>query len=126
MKTASDLETYLISSELPHERIGDNMWVVSVDSGSMSHVVLWIDSDVVGFRLKVTDLGDKAPGPLMRKLLELNASELVHCAYGIEEDAIVLVASQLLSTFDLEEFQAILDSFGIAVSTHHSILSALL
>lgn len=126
MKTASDLESYLISSELPYERVGDNMWVVSVDSGSMSHVVVWIDADVVGFRLKVADLGEATPAPLLRKLLELNASELVHCAYGVEENAIVLVASQLMSTFDLEEFQAVLDSFAIAVSTHHSILSALL
>ena len=126
MKTASDLESYLISSELPYERVGDNMWVVSVDSGSMSHVVVWIDADVVGFRLKVADLGEATSASLMRKLLELNASELVHCAYGVEENAIVLVASQLMSTFDLEEFQAVVDSFSIAVSTHHGILSALL
>jgi hypothetical protein len=80
----------------------------------------------VGFRLKVVDLPSEPAPKLLHKLLELNASDLVHCAYGIEEQAVVLVASTLMSTFDRAEFQAILDAFAVAVSTHHGLLSELL
>jgi hypothetical protein len=126
MKTTSDLENYLMTSEFAYERLGESMWVISGDSGPLSHVVLWLDEDVVGFRLKVVDLPSEPAPKLLHKLLELNASDLVHCAYGIEEQAVVLVASTLMSTFDRAEFQAILDAFAVAVSTHHGLLSELL
>ncbi len=60
---------------------------------------------------------------LMRKLLELNATELVHGSYGIEESTVVLTEALQLETLDFEEFQASLDSIVLALDSHLSALA---
>ncbi len=126
MRTVEEIESWLIDLEQPFERVGPTMWVISVDAGALSRVVLYLDEGIAWFRLKVVDLGAEPPPAVFRRLLELNASELNHCAYGVEDNAVVLVASQVLETFDAQEFHAILDAFAVAVSTHHALLTQLL
>ncbi len=126
MRTVDDIESWLLQLDLPFERVAPSMWVISQDAGPLSRVVLFLDDGVAWFRLKVVELGTLHPTALYRRLLELNASDLIHCAYAIEENAVVLVASQVLATFDSAECQAVLDAFAVAVSTHHSALAELL
>ncbi len=60
---------------------------------------------------------------LFRRLLELN-SELMHGAYGLQGDQVVLSAAQQAATMDFEEFQAMIDEIGMALATHFDALSA--
>jgi hypothetical protein len=55
---------------------------------------------------------------LNRRLLELNASDLVHGAYGIEEDSIVMAEALELSHLDFEEFQSAYESITVALASH--------
>jgi hypothetical protein len=71
------------------------------------------------FRLKVLDVprdGQKC-AELYRKLLEANANELVHAAYGLEEDDVILTESLEVENLDFNEFQATIDSFQMALAT---------
>ena len=56
--------------------------------------------------------------PLNRRLLELNASDIVHGAYGIEEDAIVMAEALELSHLGYEEFLAAYESITVALASH--------
>jgi hypothetical protein len=63
--------------------------------------------------------GDKQlEATLNRRLLELNASDLVHGAYGIEEDAIIMSEALELSHLDYEEFRAAYESITVALASH--------
>jgi hypothetical protein len=55
---------------------------------------------------------------LSRRLLELNATDLVHGAYGIEDESIVMTEALELSHLDYEEFLAAYESITVALASH--------
>jgi len=55
---------------------------------------------------------------LSRRLLELNATDLVHGSYGIEEESIVMTEALELSHLDYEEFLAAYESITVALASH--------
>ena len=55
---------------------------------------------------------------LTRRLLELNASDLLHGAYGIQNAQIVLTEALELSALDFEEFLASYESMTLALASH--------
>ncbi|MCB9557157.1 MAG: hypothetical protein H6707_13700 [Deltaproteobacteria bacterium] len=122
MKNTDDIESYLIGMDASFEAIGDNIWVVK-DSGP--DIVVSIAGPLVVFRVKLLD-DDKVPDErrrdLYRSLLELNATEMIHGAYGLEEGAIVATAALELENLDLNEFQASIEDLGMAVSKHYQQL----
>ena len=90
----------------------------------------WSSEPVLLLRLNVMDLpgeGDLTdldlPGEgdltdLYRALLEWNATDMVHGAYGIEEGEIILSDTLELQTLDYEEVQASVESLQYAASSH--------
>ena len=61
---------------------------------------------------------DVAAAPIYKKLLELNASALLHAAYGLENEQIVLAAALELENLDLNELEAVLADIDVALSEH--------
>jgi hypothetical protein len=57
------------------------------------------------------------------KLLELNAADVLHGAYGLEKEKIVLTDTLEYDGMDANEFRATLDSFSLALTQHYPILS---
>ena len=55
---------------------------------------------------------------LNRRLLELNATDLVHGSYGISDHSIVLTETLELEHLDYEEFQSSFESLTLALATH--------
>ena len=52
------------------------------------------------------------------ELDELNATDLLHGSYGIEQDAVVLTEALELSHLDFQEFLATYESMTLALGTH--------
>jgi len=63
--------------------------------------------------------------PVMRRLLEFNQSDLLHAAYGLEGDRILLGAALELSNLDLNELEAVLADMDLAMSEHVPVLREL-
>ena len=124
MRTNEDIEALFIELELPFERLGEAMWVVVDESDHIESLVVYQTGTVLNFRVKVVALPENPSPELFRTLLELNAADMVHGAYGIEEDAVVLVESLEVENLDLNELQAVIESFGIALGTHHTRISS--
>jgi hypothetical protein len=123
MRNADDIESYLIRMEVHYEAVGDGIWVVK-DVGP--DLVLSLAESVAVFRVKVLEL-DKVPAgrreELYRRLLEFNAEEMLHGAYGVENGAVVVTSALQLENLDFNEFQATLDDIGMAVSNHYHELA---
>ena len=48
---------------------------------------------------------------------------MVHGAFGLEGDTVVIVHALELENLDLNEFQAVVDDMSLAVAKHHPTLS---
>lgn len=126
MKNSEDIESYLIQMNAQYESVGEDIWVVK-DTGP--EVVISITDPVVNFRAKVVDLvkvPDARRGQLYQKLLELNATDMVHGAYALEEGAVVITGAMQLKNLDFNEFQSTVDDISLALSNHYQTLSTLI
>ena len=113
MVTREDIERFLIRLELPYEELRESMWLV----GNGQEGVL-LRAEV----MRTPDDEELRQG-LFRSLLELNATDLVHGAYGLEGDDIVLTDALELADLDFSEVQASLDSILLALSAHYKVLA---
>jgi hypothetical protein len=120
MKTNEDLESYFIDLDIPFEPLGEGLWMARNGAAS---IVIAHTPPVVVFRVKMFEVPSKNREALYRKLLELNAEEMIHGAYAIEDDSIVLVDALQAENLDINEFQATVDSLALAVHNHHEVLA---
>ena len=120
MVNREDVVNFLNRMELDYEEVSDGMWLAYPDEEhGGTPLVISHAPPLLVFRLKVLDVprdGDKCH-QLYRRLLEANASEMVHAAYGLEEDDVILTDSLQLENLDFNEFQATVDSFQMAMAT---------
>ncbi len=123
MVSREDIESFLdrVSAEgATYDELEPGLWRVRPSGMLEADVVVHYNPPVVLMRLKVMDVpkDDAANGRLNRRLLELNASDLVHGSYGISDGAIVLTEALELSHLDYEEFQASYEGMTLALATH--------
>jgi hypothetical protein len=122
MKTAADVQSYLMKMELPSEEPREGTWVVRGLDG-IDNIVVTLAGPVLVFRVKVMDIPHHHREDLYRTLLELNATEMMHGAYGIEGEAVVISDALQLENLDYNEFAATVDDITLAVASHHGRLA---
>ncbi|MDQ3556498.1 MAG: YbjN domain-containing protein [Gemmatimonadota bacterium] len=120
MITQDDLESFLLRADLEHEEVGEGMWAVAGAGADGVRIIVNHSPPLLIFRVKVLDVPDseRRCAELYRRLLELNATDLVHGAYGIEGEDVILTETLELENLDFSEFQATIDSFGMALAGH--------
>lgn len=123
MVTKDDIEGFLdrLSGEgASYKEVENGLWVVKPGGSLDFDVVVHLSGPVVVLRVKVMELPTdrNALAQLSRRLLEMNASEMVHGSYGIEQNAIVITEALELSHLDFEEFLAAYESIAIALAAH--------
>jgi hypothetical protein len=81
-------------------------------------VVIHHSPPVVVLRVKVMSSPPTSAATLCRRLLELNATDLLHGSYGIQKGEVVLTEALELSHLDYEEFQASYESITLSLASH--------
>ncbi|MDR2069536.1 MAG: YbjN domain-containing protein [Spirochaetaceae bacterium] len=118
------IEQYLIDLLVTYREIGKNIWLIDDGEHSLAGVAVMLDEPLVVFRVVVMDVPRENRLELFTKLLELNASDVVHGAYALEDDKIVLIDTLEYETMDYTEFRATLDAFSLALTQHYPVLSS--
>lgn len=123
MVTRDGIEGFLdkIAAEgASYREIEPGLWAVTPAGSLGVDIIVHYTPPVVLFRVKVMDLPkeDGRGANLNRRLLELNATDLVHGSYGISDGAIVLTETLELEHLDFEEFLASYESMTLALATH--------
>jgi hypothetical protein len=123
MVTKEDIEGFLNRLDaggVSHSEVEPGIWVMKPGGALDFDVIVHFSPPVVVISVKVMPLPDdkQLEATLNRRLLELNASDLVHGAYGIEENNIVMAEALELSHLDFEEFQAAYESITVALASH--------
>jgi hypothetical protein len=112
----------MINLSLTYEELGESIWLVEDPEKGLGHVFVYADEPLVTFRAKVMEMPEKDRESFFEELLRLN-NEMIHGAYALEENNIVLVDTLESETMDLEEFRASLEAIGLALAQHYPRLS---
>ncbi len=109
-----------------YSEVEEGMWKLKPAGALGLDLVVHYSPPVVVLRVKVLDTNsnDSANAELYRRLLELNATELVHGSYGIEGDSVVLTEALELGHLDYAEFQAAYEGMTLALVSHLRQLGA--
>ncbi len=123
MVTREDVESFLdrLAAEgASYEELEPGMWLVTPGGELDVRLVVHYSPPVLLLRTKVMDVpqDEKAMSTLSRRLLEWNASELVHGSYGIEGDAVVISQALELTHLDFDEFLSSYESITLALASH--------
>jgi hypothetical protein len=128
MVTPEEIDRFLerLSAEgASYSEVEAGLWAVKPGGELDLTVVVHHSPPVVVLRVKVMTLPtNKADADkLCRRLLELNATDLLHGSYGIQQDEIVLTEALELSHLDYDEFLASFESITLALASHLRELS---
>lgn len=122
MTTNDQIEAYLIETELPFELVEDGLWLIHDDTDFIDNIVLIHAEPVVTFRVKLMEAPKEGRLELFTRLLELNATSMITGAFGLEEEAVVIVDTLQSENLDYNEFQGAIDSIALAIREHYEEL----
>ena len=119
IRSSDDLEAQLGRLERRYERTPDGTFILSLGPGLPPAALLLVPPVlVVQVAIGPAPADLSAAAPIYKKLLELNASALLHAAFGLENDQIVLAAALELDSLDLNELEAVLADIDVALGEH--------
>ena len=124
MATNRDIEAYFDELELDYKTVGEGIWVLNLEDQGVDNLVINHEPPVIVFRIKLMDAPEKNREQFFQRLLELNGTDLLHGAYALEENSLVLVDSLQSEHLDLNELEASIESLAFAATQNYSELSS--
>ncbi len=119
-RTARDVEAFLEKLGRHYEALQDHTYALQTAPG-LPPIALRISGPIVVVRVLIGEAPSgklQVEAPLFRRMLQLNASELLYCAYGIEDNKLVLSSAMELENLDLNELEAVLGDMDLALARH--------
>ncbi|NUP10563.1 MAG: hypothetical protein HOW73_31325 [Polyangiaceae bacterium] len=121
-RNADDVETYLLNLGRTFEKreVNGSSATFLITSPDTPVMAIRVAPPIVAINVNIgptpTDEGHQLR--FFRKLLELNASDLMHASYGLENGSIVLSAALALDNLDANELEATLSDIDVAIVRH--------
>lgn len=124
MVSGQDIEGYLIKMGVSYDELAQNTWMIRDAEDQVENLVVTLNDPVVLFSVKLAEI---PPGcdrlRLFEELLRLNASEMLHGAYGLDGNAIIATDTLQAENMDFNEFQASVDALNLSITTHYRRLA---
>ena len=117
------IEQYLIDLKYSYQEIKPNIWLLDDAEHDLEGMFIMYEEPLVIIRVQVMNAPEKNRQDFYKKLLELNATDMIHGAYGLEGEKVVITDSLECETLDYDEFRATLDAISLALTQHYPILS---
>ncbi|MCL2831902.1 MAG: YbjN domain-containing protein [Treponema sp.] len=121
---ANKIEQYLIDLMYTYREVEPNFWIIDDPDHGLEGLAVIYAEPLVIIRIQLMDAPKSKRLEFFTKLLELNAGDLVHGAYGLDNEKVVLIDTLQYETVDYSQFRAVLDAFSLALTQHYPILSA--
>lgn len=126
MVTDQDIESYLIKMGVSYDEIGKHTWLIRDNDERVENLVVTLNEPVVVFHVTLFTV---PPGcdrlRLYEELLRLNATEMLHGAYGLAGDTVVATDTLQAENLDFNEFQASVDALNLSITAHYHRLAPL-
>ena len=116
------VRSYLVDLGLSYEEVGDGTFLINDEDKGLKNIVAMVSEPLLIIRVKVMEAPDSNRESLYEELLRLNAEDLLHGAYALEGDHVILIDTLELETLDLEELRSSLEAIGLALVQHYKLL----
>jgi hypothetical protein len=117
------VEQYLIDLKYNYQELKPNFWLLEDEEHDLEGIVVMYVEPLVIIRVQIMDIPAKKREEFYAKLLELNASDMIHGAYGLDGEKVVIIDPLEYETLDYTDFRATLDAISLALTQHYPILS---
>jgi hypothetical protein len=121
--TDNKIEQYLIDLKYSYREVKPNLWLLDDTDHNLEGIAVMYADPLVIIQVQVMNVPGHNKQEFFAKLLELNAQEMIHGAYGLEGDKVVIIETMEYETVDYSEFRAALDAISLALTQHFPILS---
>jgi hypothetical protein len=116
------VRSYLVDLGLSYEEVGDGTFLINDEDKGLKNIVAMVSEPLLIMRVKVMEPPEHDRESLYEELLRLNAEDLLHGAYALEGDHVILIDTLELETLDLEELRSSLEAIGLALVQHYKLL----
>jgi hypothetical protein len=115
-RTAEDVESYLLQLDRRYENDGGTYLL----QGTGATIAIRVSPPIVALRVVIGSVPAEEPQRtrFFRKLLEYNATDLMHISYGVDGETVVLSGALELENLDLNELEAVLSDIDLALARH--------
>jgi len=129
MVSREEVESFLVrldATGASHTEIEAGLWIVKPGGELDFDFIIHHTPPVLLLRVDVMTLptDDDTIAALSRRLLDLNANDLVHGSYGVTGGTVVLTEALELAHLDYEELRAAYESMTVALASHIRELGA--
>jgi len=118
------IEQYLIDLKYSYREVNPNLWLLDDTQHDLEGIAVMHADPLVIIEVHVMKAPEQKREEFFTKLLELNAGDMIHGAYGMEGDKVVIIDTLEYETMDFADFRASLDAISLALTQHYPILSA--
>ena len=127
MVTEQDIESYMIQMGVSFKELGRKTWILRDSEDLIESLVVSLNDPVVLFHVKLSEIPVNCDRlKLYEELLRLNATEMLHGAYGLEGNAVIATDTLQAQNLDFNEFQASVDALNLCISSHYKRISGFL
>jgi hypothetical protein len=123
MAGLNKIEEYLISLGVSYEEPQPGTWLVEDSGKGLPCIAVSYADPIVIISARAMKIPSGNREALFADLLKLNYNGLLHGAFALDGDDVVLVDTLEYDWMDKEEFEASLDAIGFALSEHYPALS---
>jgi len=117
------IEQYLIDLKYNYQEVKPNLWLLEDTEHNLEGMLIMYAEPLIIIRVQVMNVPKQNQLEFFTKLLELNAGDMIHGAYGLEGEKVVITNTLEYETLDYSEFRAALDAISLALTQHYPILS---
>ena len=121
--TENKIEQYLIELRYSYREVKPKFWLLDDAEHNLEGIAVIYAEPLVIIRVQVMDSPSLDRQEFYTKLLELNATDMIHGAYGLEGEKVVIIDTMEYETLDFSEFRATLDAISLSLTQHYPVLS---
>lgn len=122
MTAVEKIESFLMDMDLSYKELEEHTWIIDEEEEGIGNIIIRYEDPVILFRVKVLNLPPVNKEEFYKKILELNATDMLYGAYGLEGDNIVIINTLAAENLDFNEFQSTIESISMALMEHMEIL----
>jgi hypothetical protein len=116
------IEDFLVEGNWVFKKRDEKTWTINDEFEGIENLVIFFDDPLIIFRLKLMEIPSVKKEEFFETLLRLNAESLVHGAYALEGNNVILVDTLECENLDLNEFQASIDAIYMALASDYNTL----
>ncbi|MFZ5859470.1 MAG: hypothetical protein ACOYVH_01900 [Spirochaetota bacterium] len=124
MSSLPKIEQYLIDLGISYQEISKNAWLIEDENKGYPKMMVSLSDPIVIISADVMPVPKENAETLFRMLLELNATDLLHGAYAISGNDIIVIDTLEQASLDKDEFLASIESISFALLEHYKKLAS--